>query len=194
VTGLDLVRLQIEIAAGRPLPFTQERVLSRGHALECRLYAEDPARDDMPSPGTILHLSAPTGPGVRFDAGVDAGSEVTVHYDPLLAKLVTWGADREESIERMSAALARTVVLGVATNHARLRAIVDHPAFRSGALHTAFVDEHLSRAEPGACPPAEAVAALAAALSGRPAAGAEPGPAPSDPWAVLGPWRLGQGT
>ena len=102
VTGLDLVRLQLEVAAGRPLPFTQENVVARGHALECRLYAEDPAQGDLPSPGTILHLSAPAGPGVRFDSGVETGSEVTVHYDPLLAKLVTWGADRAESVERMA--------------------------------------------------------------------------------------------
>jgi 3-methylcrotonyl-CoA carboxylase alpha subunit len=197
VTGLDLVRLQLEIAAGRPLPFTQERVATRGHALECRLYAEDPRRDDLPSPGTILHLSAPTGPGVRFDSGVETGSEVTVHYDPLLAKLVTWGADRAESIERMSAALSRTAVLGVATNHARLRAVLDHPAFRSGALHTGFLDEHLSGADSAACPPAAAVAAAVAALHRRPArpgpAGADPNAMTSDPWAALGPWRLGQG-
>src|SRR6185295_6442584 len=120
VTGLDLVRLQIEIAAGAALPFAQEALLACGHALECRLYAEDPARDDLPSPGRILHLTAPEGPGVRFDSGVETGSEVTVHYDPLLAKLVTWGADRSESAARMREALRQTVVLGVATNLARL--------------------------------------------------------------------------
>jgi 3-methylcrotonyl-CoA carboxylase alpha subunit len=194
VTGLDLVRLQLEIAAGRPLPFTQEDVAARGHALECRLYAEDPALGDLPSPGTILHLAAPSGPGVRFDSGVETGSEVTVHYDPLLAKLVTWGADRAESVERMAGALVRTAVLGVATNQPRLRAIVDHPAFRQGALHTGFLNEHLSEAPADVCPPAEAVAAAAAALHRRRAAppnGARP--AAPDPWATAGPWRLGEG-
>jgi acetyl-CoA carboxylase biotin carboxylase subunit len=190
VTGLDLVRLQMEIAAGRPLPFAQDGVTARGHALECRIYAEDPARDDLPSPGRVLHVSAPAGPGVRFDTGVEAGSEVTVHYDPLLAKLITWGADRTESIQRMAAALAQTVVLGVTTNHARLRAIVDHPAFRGGDLHTRFVDEHLPAAEPS-CPPAEAVAAAVAALHGAPGAQDGGRPAAPDPWSSLGPWRLG---
>jgi 3-methylcrotonyl-CoA carboxylase alpha subunit len=192
VTGLDLVRLQIEIAGGRALPFSQEEVRPRGHALECRLYAEDPARDDLPSPGRILHLSAPEGPGIRFDSGVEAGSEVTIHYDPLLAKLVTWGADREESIARMAAALAQTAVLGVATNQGRLRAVVAHPAFRAGAMHTGFLDEHLAEMPLAVCPPAEAVAAAMTALYRRPAA-APGGPrrAP-DPWTALGAWRLGE--
>ncbi|HEX6738238.1 MAG TPA: biotin carboxylase N-terminal domain-containing protein, partial [Vicinamibacteria bacterium] len=153
VLNLDLVRLQIEVAAGRPLPLRQEDLVPRGHALECRLYAEDPERNDLPSPGRILHLAAPEGPGVRFDAGIAAGSEVTVHYDPLLAKLVTWGRDRAESIERMEAALARTAVLGVVTNQARLRAILAHPAFRAGDLHTGFLDEHLREPPRPECPP-----------------------------------------
>jgi 3-methylcrotonyl-CoA carboxylase alpha subunit len=193
VTGFDLVRLQIQVAAGQPVPFAQDGVIARGHALETRLYAEDPDRGDQPSPGRILHLRAPAGPGVRFDSGVEAGSEVTVHYDPLLAKLVTWGTDRSESIERMAAALARTAVLGVTTNHGRLRAIVDHPAFRAGALHTGFVDEHLSGTVAGVCPPAEAVAAAVAALHGRRRLtdGSHPPPAP-DPWSSVGAWRLGQ--
>jgi 3-methylcrotonyl-CoA carboxylase alpha subunit len=192
VTGLDLVRLQIEVAAGLPLPFAQDALTTRGHALECRLYAEDPDRDDAPSPGPILHLSAPSGPGVRVDAGVATGSEVTIHYDPLLAKVVTSGARREESIERMAAALRETVVLGVATNHGRLRAIVDHPAFRGGALHTGFLDEHFAEAASAACPPAEAVAAAVAAL--QRAARTTPGgqAAAPDPWTALGGWRLGR--
>jgi 3-methylcrotonyl-CoA carboxylase alpha subunit len=190
VTGLDLVRLQIEVAAGRPLPLAQADVAGRGHALECRLYAEDPDHDDLPSPGRILHLTAPEGPGIRFDAGIAAGSEVTVHYDPLLAKLVTWGADRGEAIERMAAALRRTAVLGVVTNLARLQAVVAHPAFRKGDLHTGFLDEHLAGASAPACPPAEAVAAAVTAMQlSRPGPGAGPARAP-DPWDALGPWRL----
>jgi 3-methylcrotonyl-CoA carboxylase alpha subunit len=191
VTGLDLVRLQIEVAAGRPLPFAQEEVAGRGHALECRLYAEDPDRDDLPSPGTVLHFSPPHGPGVRFDEGITSGSEVTVHYDPLLAKVVTWGRDRAESVERMAAALRETVVLGVVTNLARLQAIVDHPAFREGRLHTGFLDEHLREVAAPRCPPAEAVAAALAAAHGRPAAGAAtPAVLAPDAWALLGARRL----
>jgi 3-methylcrotonyl-CoA carboxylase alpha subunit len=192
VTGLDLVRLQLEVAAGRPLPFGQEDVVRRGHALECRLYAEDPERDDLPSPGRVLHLSEPEGPGVRVDSGLDEGSEVTAHYDPLLSKIITWGRDRTEAIERMGDALRRTVVLGVVTNLARLRAIVEHPAFAAGGLHTGFIEEHLSELTPRPCPPLEAIAATAAAMRPvRDGKGAGRHGAP-DPWASLGRWRLGE--
>ncbi|HEY3121031.1 MAG TPA: acetyl-CoA carboxylase biotin carboxylase subunit [Vicinamibacteria bacterium] len=189
VTGLDIVRLQIEVAAGRPLPLGQDEIAARGHALECRLYAEDPARDDLPSAGRILHLVPPEGPGIRFDAGVATGSDVTVHYDPMLAKIVTWGAGREESIERMREALGRTVVLGVATNLPRLQAIVSHPAFARGELHTGFIDEHVGDVLPSPCPPAAAVAAAAAVLYRAPARAADAGSG-FDPWAALGPWRI----
>jgi acetyl-CoA carboxylase biotin carboxylase subunit len=193
VTGLDLVRLQIEVARGRPLPLTQHAIASRGHALECRLSAEDPRNADLPSPGRILHLSPPEGPGVRFDGGVATGSDVTVHYDPLLAKVITWGANRAESIERMADALRRTVVLGLVTNQERLQAIVDHPAFRAGDLHTGFIDEHLAELERVPCPPREAVAAAALALArSAGAAGSDHGPSRvADPWQTLGAWRLG---
>jgi 3-methylcrotonyl-CoA carboxylase alpha subunit len=192
VTGLDLVRLQIEIAARRPLPFAQAELLARGHALECRVYAEDPDNDDLPSPGRILLCVPPQGPGVRFDAGVETGSEVTVHYDPLLAKLVCWGQDRAEACARMRAALRETVVLGVRTNLHRLQALLDHPGFSKGEIHTGFLQEQaevLARSEPL---PDVGFAAAAAALQlsngvpGRAAARAA-----SDPWSSLGPWRLG---
>jgi len=196
VTGLDLVRQQLMVAARHPLSFRQKNVSSHGHAVECRLYAEDPARDDLPSPGRIVHVSLPEGPGIRVDSGIAAGSEVTVHYDPLLAKVVTWGADRAEAIERMRDALRHTVVLGVVTNLARLRAIVEHPAFEEGELHTGFIDEHLRDLTPRACPPAEAVAAVAAALvRGTPAPGARGTGTvtTADPWGTFGGWRLGEG-
>jgi 3-methylcrotonyl-CoA carboxylase alpha subunit len=191
VTGLDLVRLQLEVAAGRPLSLAQEEVVAHGHALECRLYAEDPLRDDLPSPGRVLHLSEPEGPGVRVDSGIEADSMVTVHYDPLLSKIVTWGAGRTEAIERMREALRRTVLLGVVTNLARLRAIVEHPAFAAGEIHTGFIEEHLSLLTPRPCPPPEALAAAAAAL-GLAREGAKSPRAVPDPWASLGPWRLGE--
>ena len=192
VTGLDLVRLQLEVAAGRPLSIAPDDVARRGHALECRLYAEDPYNDDLPSPGRVLHLAEPEGPGIRVDSGLEAGSEVTVHYDPLLSKVVTWGRDRPEAIERMRDALRRTVVLGVATNLARLRAIVEHPAFAAGELHTGFIEEHLSELTPVPCPPLEALAAVAAALGAPREGGAGERRAAPDPWSSLGPWRLGE--
>jgi 3-methylcrotonyl-CoA carboxylase alpha subunit len=194
VTGLDLVRLQLEIAAGNRLSLTQDEVAPRGHSVECRLYAEDPERDDLPSPGRVLCLSEPVGPGIRVDSGLSVGSEVTVHYDPLLAKIVTWGHDRPEAIERMGDALRRTVVLGVVTNLARLRAIVEHAAFVDGRLHTGFIEENLGQLTPHPCPPHAAIAALAAALhlareDGSPGGKRRVVP---DPWASLGRFRLGE--
>ncbi len=193
VTGLDLVRLQLEVAAGRPLGLSQADLVRSGHALECRLYAEDPENDDLPSPGRVLHLSEPQGPGLRVDSGIAVGSEVSVHYDPLLSKVVAWGRDRAEAVERMRDALRRTVVLGVVTNLARLRAIVEHEAFARAELHTGFIEEHLSELTPRPCPPAVAIAALAVALQ-RPAPAANlRGAAAPDAWTRVGPWRLGAG-
>jgi 3-methylcrotonyl-CoA carboxylase alpha subunit len=189
VTGLDLVRLQIEIASGRPLALTQDQILPRGHALECRVYAEDPDHDDLPSPGRVLLCIPPLAPGVRFDAGVETGSEVTVDYDPLLAKLVTHGADRAFAIARMRAALRETVVLGVRTNLARLQAILDHPEFVAGNLHTGFLDEHKQALGVRTPLPDDALAAAAAAL--QLSAGDRQPVAAADPWAGLGAWRIG---
>ena len=192
ILGLDLVRLQIEVAAGRPLPITQRDVVGRGHALECRLYAEDPWRDHLPSPGRVLHLSPPEGPGIRFDGGIATGSEVSTHYDPLLAKVITWGADRHESIERMADALRRTAILGVTTNLALLQAIVAHPQFVSGALHTGFIDDHLASLPRPECPPPRILsAALAASRRRASTTTAAGGQAARDPWADVGAWRLG---
>jgi 3-methylcrotonyl-CoA carboxylase alpha subunit len=196
VTGLDLVRLQLEVAAGRPLRLGPDDALPRGHALECRIYAEDPENDDLPSPGRVLHLAEPEGPGIRCDSGLAPGSEVTVHYDPLLAKVVTGGFDRAEAIERMREALRGTVVLGVVTNLGRLRSIVEHPAFAAGELHTGFIEEHLGELTPRPCPPLEAIAAVAAALrrgerTPRVTGGRCSAP---DPWSSLGAWRLGEGS
>jgi acetyl/propionyl-CoA carboxylase alpha subunit len=191
ILGLDLVRMQVEVAAGRPLAIAQSEVVGRGHALECRLYAEDPWRDHLPSPGRVLHLAAPEGPGIRFDSGIAAGSEVSTHYDPLLAKVITWGRDRTESIERMAEALSRTAILGVTTNLALLRAIVAHPAFVAGALHTGFLDDNLADLPRPECPPPRVLsAALTASRLGRPGATGT-GKAMPDPWELAGAWRLG---
>jgi 3-methylcrotonyl-CoA carboxylase alpha subunit len=189
VTGLDLVRLQIEIAAGRA-PLAQSDVMLRGHALECRVYAEDPSHGDLPSTGTVLHLVPPEGPGVRFDSGVAAGSEVGIHYDPMLAKVITWGSDRGEAVARMKASLERMVLLGVVTNLRHLQRILAHPAFQAGALHTSFLDEHLSAVDEIPPLPPEALAAALGAAPRRAAAASSGSPTPADPWSTAGPWRL----
>jgi acetyl-CoA carboxylase biotin carboxylase subunit len=143
VTGLDLVKLQIHIAAGEPLPFSQEDVRLSGHAIECRLYAEDPASQFFPSPGTILSRRAPSGPGIRLDDGVYEGFTVSTDYDPMLAKLIAWGADRLEAVARLCRALEEHSVSGIKTNAALLLAILRDPEFRRAEIFTRWLDERL---------------------------------------------------
>ena len=140
-TGLDLVRWQIEIASGGRLPWTQEDVLRnlRGHAMEARLYAEDPARNFLPSPGTILELRLADGPGVRNDCGVESGSEVPRYYDPMIGKLAVWARTRDEAIARLRRALGETGVKGIITNTAYLRRVLDLEEFRKGDYDTGLL-------------------------------------------------------
>jgi acetyl-CoA carboxylase biotin carboxylase subunit len=146
VTGLDLVRLQVEIAAGAELPFTQDQVVLRGAALECRIYAEDPANNFFPSPGRISQLSEPAGPGVRLDSGIYPGWTVPLDYDPMLAKLIVWSDHREHAVDRMLRALGEYYVGGIRTNIPLFQAILNDPAFRAGNLHTGYLDELLMKA------------------------------------------------
>ncbi len=188
VPGLDLVRAQILVAAGEPLPFRQDDLVQRGHAIECRIYAEDPARGFLPSTGRLAQFSTPRGAHVRVDVGVRRGSEVSVHYDPMLAKLVVWGGDREEARQRMAWALRRFVVLGVTTNIEFLGRVVEHPAFAAGDLHTHFLDEHsLDLAAPERLEEAVAIAAGLAAAA--PGATAGPRPQPLRRRAMADPGR-----
>ena len=140
VTGLDLVRLQIEIAAGGRLPFTQEQIALRGSAIECRIYAEDPSNNFFPSPGRIEQLAEPGGPGVRVDSGIYQGWTVPIEYDPMLSKLIVWSDTREHAIERMLRALSEYHVGGIKSNIGLFRAILNDPAFRAGDLHTGYLD------------------------------------------------------
>ena len=142
VYGIDLVKAQLTIAAGGPLPLAQDEVIPRGHAIECRIIAEDPSRNFMPAPGTIRGLRAPAGPGVRYDGGTFPGWTVPVHYDPLLSKLCTWGRDRDEAIDRMARALDEYRVDGLSTSISFHRQVMSHPAFRRAELHTGFLEEH----------------------------------------------------
>jgi acetyl/propionyl-CoA carboxylase alpha subunit len=144
VCGIDLVRAQIEIAAGQPLELEQQDVAPRGHAIECRLYAEDPAAGFVPAVGTLLRFSLPHWPGVRCETGARSGDRVGVRYDPLLAKLIAYAEDRDACVERLSAALAETVVLGVTTNLGFLRWVLEDELFRAGEATTEFVHERWS--------------------------------------------------
>ena len=186
VTGVDLVKAQIEIAAGRPLGFRQEDVVQRGWAIECRIYAEDPDNNFLPAPGRIEMLRVPNGIGIRDDSGVYEGFEVTTFYDPILSKLVAWGATREEAIARMLRALHEYVVVGPVTNIAFHRWALQHPAFRRGDIDTGFIAREFRPGAPPDGPAADlpAIAAAVAAATRQPArpaaAGALPdGAAPS---------------
>jgi acetyl-CoA carboxylase biotin carboxylase subunit len=141
VTGLDLVIAQLRVAAGEPLPWRQDDIPQRGAAIECRVYAEDPAKNFLPSPGTITRLVLPEGEGIRVEAGVEQGTAVPVHYDPLLLKLVARGADRAEAIARLDAALADCVVEGIRTTVPFLRRVMTDAGFRAGRVHTQMIDQ-----------------------------------------------------
>jgi acetyl-CoA carboxylase biotin carboxylase subunit len=145
VTGLDLVHLQFKVAAGDPLPFRQEDIRLRGHAIECRIYAEDPDNNYMPSPGQITRLISPSGPGIRRDSGMYEGWTVPIEYDPLLAKLVGYGENREQAIQRLLRALYEYFVGGIKTNTSLFRRILKDADFQAGKIDTGFLDRLLTK-------------------------------------------------
>ena len=193
VVGLDLVRHQIEIAEGEPLPFTQADLRQRGHAIECRIYAEDPAEDFLPSAGKILAAAIPSGPGVRYDCGIRTGMDVPVHYDPILSKLIAWGETRDAAIGRMARALRECVVLGVPTSIELMLDVIGSDAFVSGATHTGFLQEHFAPWRPS--PEADEIARVAdaaarfASMPSTSNAAAQSTEAPS-PWLRIGRWDM----
>jgi acetyl-CoA carboxylase biotin carboxylase subunit len=143
VTGIDLVREQLRVAAGLPLSFDQAEVRPRGHAIECRIYAEDPDRNFLPSTGHIARFDPPGGPGVRLDSGVAAGSQVSIYYDPMLCKLTVWDRDRDAATARMLRALGELRIEGVRTTRDFLRGVIDSAEWRAGQLHTRLLEETL---------------------------------------------------
>jgi acetyl-CoA carboxylase biotin carboxylase subunit len=164
VTGIDLVEWQLRVASGERLPFGQADVRLEGHSIECRITSEDPFGGFLPSTGAVTHLEVPTGPGVRWDGGIAAGGEVTLHYDPLLAKLIVHAADRAAAIDRMARALDELVVAGVDTSAPFHRAVMAEPDFRAGALSIRYVEEHPELTAAGPADGARLAAAIAAAL------------------------------
>jgi 3-methylcrotonyl-CoA carboxylase alpha subunit len=199
LTGLDLVTLQLRVAAGEQLPVTQAEITARGHALECRVYAEDPADNFYPSIGPLLKVVEPRGPGLRVDSGFETGDVVSQHYDSMIAKVAAHAPTRAEAISKIDAALARYILLGVTTNIPFLRAVLAHPQFQSGAATTQFIGEQFADWRPPAgTPPPEVFAAAAladlltsTASSGRAAAAPTDDADPHGPWKRADSFRLG---
>ncbi|MDM7914065.1 MAG: 3-methylcrotonyl-CoA carboxylase, partial [Candidatus Eisenbacteria bacterium] len=198
VTGIDIVHAMLRIASGEPLPVTQGDVVLRGHAIEARVYAEDPKNGFLPAAGTVLLYREPSGPGIRVDSGILAGSEVTVHYDPILAKVIAHHGERDLARRRLCGALSQMVVLGVATNLPFLQDVLAHPRFAAGQETTRFVEEAFggwTGCEPEAPDQRLAAAAMAEVFEapgrgagGAPGAGAALGGSGGDPYS---PWRGG---
>jgi len=188
VTGVDLVRTQIEIAAGAPLPFKQEDIRQRGWAVECRVYAEDPENNFLPAPGRIHRLIEPGGLGIRNDSGVYEGFEVSIHYDPMISKLVAWGATREEAIARMERALSEYVIHGPTTNIEFHRWILRHPRFLAGDFDTRFIGQEF-HGMPAGPQGVERIALAAAAISAFENEGTRATANGARPSAAVSAWR-----
>jgi acetyl-CoA carboxylase biotin carboxylase subunit len=191
VIGVDLVRAQLDVAAGAPIPWPQESLRQRGHAIECRIYAEDPASDFLPQAGPLLLYREPSGPGIRIDAGVVEGDEIGVNYDPMLAKLIASAETRPAALERAIAALRAFPILGIRTNIPFLLHVLQHPAVQRGTVDTSFLDEHLAELTAPAKPSPAAIAAAAMAdrfRGSNAVASAEGASRPADPWTRLENW------
>jgi acetyl/propionyl-CoA carboxylase alpha subunit len=188
VTGLDIVRAQILVASGEPLPWTSPWITQRGHAIEARVYAEDPAAGFLPQAGRLLLYREPVMPGIRVDAGVQEGGEIPVHYDPLVAKVIATAATRDEATVRLVCALKAFPILGIRTNIPFLLRILEHPRFRSGEIDTGFLDHEgasLAAPTPAAIP--EVVRDVLRTFSGSQAR--RTNHESPDPWEVLTSWR-----
>ena len=167
ITGIDIVKTMIKIAAGEPMPFTQDDLAITGHALEARIYAEDPDRNFAPSPGEITVYRPPDGLGIRVDGGVYQGATVTVNYDPMVGKLIAWGRDRSEAIDRLRRALEEFVVKGIKTGIPFHLRVLAHPKFIEGKYDTGFIDQYMDGGKAPAEPDSEErrVAMMLAAIA-----------------------------
>jgi acetyl-CoA carboxylase biotin carboxylase subunit len=196
VCGIDLVHAQIRIASGEKLWFSQNDLGQRGHAIECRVYAEDPESNFLPSAGKILYMKEPTGPGVRHDCGVYSGCEVSVYYDPILSKLITWAPTREICCRRMAAALEDFPVLGIKTDIEFLRDVIVHPEFLKGNTFTNFIPVNMPDWKPSFDEETLDRSLLSAALYSENAGKRTVVEGKSDeypsPWSALGDWEIGK--
>jgi acetyl/propionyl-CoA carboxylase alpha subunit len=188
VTGVDLVRAQLIVAEGGRLPWTQATLSQRGHALECRIYAEDPAGGFLPQAGPLRLYREPSGPGIRVDSGVREGDRVGVNYDPLLAKLIVHAETREAARLRALSALGDYPVLGTRTNIPFLIKLLELPAFRDGRLHTGLIDEHLAQLTRPDEIPVEALVAAAFATAPAARPNSDQAATDRDPWSTLHRW------
>jgi acetyl-CoA carboxylase biotin carboxylase subunit len=188
ITGTDLVRAQLLVAMGAPLPWRQQDLTQRGHAIECRVYAEDPSSGFLPQAGTLGLYREPAAPGIRIDSGVEEGAQVPVQYDPMLAKLIAAGESRDAARTRARAALRSFPILGVRTNIPFLVNVLEHPAFAAGDVHTGFIDEHMDDLL-HARDADDMIAAVAAfARSAQPPSSAHITGPGNDPWSTITRW------
>jgi acetyl/propionyl-CoA carboxylase alpha subunit len=192
----DLVRAQLTVAMGHPLPFTQRDIVQDGHAIECRIYAEDPDNQFLPSTGTLQLYREPHGPGIRVDSGVRQGSAVTIHYDPMLSKLIVWAKDRTAALAKMVWALKHYPILGVTTNTAFLRDILLHEAFVQGDIDTHFLERYPAASLRQPAQQQDLALAMAAVALERPigmgqalSQGSDNLAVIQDPWVTAGAWR-----
>jgi acetyl-CoA carboxylase biotin carboxylase subunit len=197
-TGVDLVRQQLQVAMGKKLPFDQEDIVRRGHAIECRIYAEDPANGFMPSSGRVLFLKEPSGPGVRHDCGIYSGCEVPVHYDPILSKVIVWAEDREAARKRMLSALSELVIMGIHTTVPFLQDVMAHPEFAAGNTHTDFIEKYMfpwkEMVDEQMLDIILTTAAIDSQNRSRPSSSVPSRPQRQlSPWVTGGGWRIGGG-
>ena len=196
VTGVDLVKSQLKIAAGEKLPFKQEQLSQKGHAIECRIYAEDPQNDFFPSFGKILFVKEPSGPGIRNDSALYSGIEVTMHYDPILAKLICWGEDREVARKRSIQALSDYAILGIKTQIDYLKDLLSHPEFASGNTQTDFIPKNMNNwKEKRQVENLKEIALITVAIqemNKTPVRRNMVRTTGFDPWLLLGRWELGE--
>ncbi len=192
ISGIDLVKQQIRIASGETLPFTQDDLMQRGHALECRIYAEDPENNFLPSIGTLQFVQEPVGPGIRIDSGIYSGMEVTHYYDPILSKIIVWDETRQGAINKMIRALQQYIILGVKTPIPFLIEVLNHPEFRAGNLSTRFIDDYFQQWRLSFSAEELAIGIAAAKMLQKPQT-RQPGGnqrTVHNPWQTLGHWEL----